>query len=93
MAADYNGGYSSAASMPRSPTPQAPAAPASYEEALAELDCLLQAMEGGQLPLDKLLESYQRGSQLLTFCRGRLKAVEDQIQVLEEGQLKPWTSE
>jgi exodeoxyribonuclease VII small subunit len=73
--------------------PPSPAEPASYEEALAELDRLLQAMEGGQLPLDKLLESYQRGSQLLTFCRGRLKAVEDQIQVLEEGQLKPWTSE
>ena len=93
MAADYNGVYSSAASMPRSSSPQAPAEPASYEEALAELDRLLQAMEGGQLPLDKLLESYQRGSQLLTFCRGRLKAVEDQIQVLEEGQLKPWTNE
>ena len=79
--------------MPRSVSAKAPSEPASYEEALAELDQLLQAMEGGQLPLDRLLESYQRGSRLLTFCRGRLKAVEDQIQVLEEGQLKPWTSE
>jgi exodeoxyribonuclease VII small subunit len=92
MAADYNGVIHLQRPCPFLVSPS-PAEPASYEEALAELDRLLQAMEGGQLPLDKLLESYQRGSQLLTFCRGRLKAVEDQIQVLEEGQLKPWTSE
>lgn len=79
--------------MSRSVSAKPTSEPASYEDALAELDQLLQAMESGQLPLDRLLESYQRGSQLLTFCRGRLKAVEDQIQVLEEGQLKPWTNE
>jgi exodeoxyribonuclease VII small subunit len=66
--------------------------PASYEDALAELDRLLAAMEGGQLPLDRLLESYQRGAVLLEFCRGRLQAVEQQVRVLEEGQLKPWTT-
>lgn len=66
--------------------------PASYEEALGELDRLLVAMEGGHLPLDRLLESYQRGALLLEFCRARLEAVEQQVKVLEEGQLKPWTS-
>jgi exodeoxyribonuclease VII small subunit len=52
---------------------------------------LVLAMEGGQLPLDRLLESYQRGAQLLGFCRARLQAVEEQVKVLEDGQLKPWT--
>lgn len=66
--------------------------PVSYEEALAELDRLLVAMEGGQLPLDSLLESYQRGAVLLEFCRSKLQAVEQQVKVLEEGQLKPWTT-
>jgi exodeoxyribonuclease VII small subunit len=66
--------------------------PASYEEALAELERLVQAMEGGQLPLDRLLESYQRGARLLDFCRARLQAVEEQVKVLEDGQLKPWTA-
>jgi exodeoxyribonuclease VII small subunit len=47
-------------------------------------------MEGGQLPLDRLLDSYRRGVELLAFCRSRLKAVEDQVRVLEEGQLAPW---
>jgi exodeoxyribonuclease VII small subunit len=67
-----------------------PGVPASYEEALAELERLVGAMEGGQLPLDRLLESYQRGAQLLAFCRDKLQAVEDQVKVLEDGQLKSW---
>ena len=73
--------------------PTSPAQPASYEDALGELDRLVLAMEGGQLPLDRLLESYKRGADLLTFCRARLEAVEQQVKVLEDGQLKPWVTE
>jgi exodeoxyribonuclease VII small subunit len=43
------------------------------------------------MPLDQLLTGYQRGAVLLGFCRDKLKAVEDQIQVLDGGQLKPWS--
>lgn len=64
--------------------------PASYEEALAELEQLVGRMEAGALPLDQLLASYQRGAQLLQFCRTRLEAVQDQVKLLEDGQLKPW---
>jgi exodeoxyribonuclease VII small subunit len=42
------------------------------------------------MPLDQLLTGYQRGAALLAFCRDKLQAVEDQIQVLDAGQLKPW---
>lgn len=72
------------------PESKNPCAPASYEEALGELERLVSAMESGQMPLDRLLESYQRGAELLTFCRARLQAVEEQVKVLEDGQLKPW---
>jgi exodeoxyribonuclease VII small subunit len=71
---------------------QAAEEPASYEAALAELDTLVQSMEGGQMPLDRLLEGYRRGARLLEFCRARLQAVETQVKVLEEGQTKPWTA-
>jgi exodeoxyribonuclease VII small subunit len=64
--------------------------PATYEDALAELERLVQSMEGGQLPLDRLLESYKRGAELLEFCRTRLQAVEEQVKVVENGQLKTW---
>jgi exodeoxyribonuclease VII small subunit len=68
------------------------AAPATYEDALGELERLVAAMEAGQLPLDRLLESYQRGAELLNFCRARLEAVEQQVKVLEDGQLKAWAA-
>ena len=64
--------------------------PESYERALSELDLLVQKMEGGQLPLDQLLAAYRRGAELLSFCRDRLQSVEDQVKVLEDGQLKAW---
>jgi exodeoxyribonuclease VII small subunit len=78
--------------MPKSsPTPSAPAEPG-YEEALAELERLVATMEGGQLPLDRLMQAYQRGAELLALCRLRLNAVEQQVKVLEDGQLKPWVA-
>ena len=75
--------------MPRTSV-SAPKDPASYEQALAELDQLVQRMEAGQLPLDQLLDSYRRGSDLLLWCRQRLQVVEEQVKLLEDGQLKPW---
>ena len=66
--------------------------PASYEQALAELDRLVQQMEGGQLPLDQLLDGYRRGAELLAFCRARLQAVEVQVKLLDDGVLKPWAT-
>ena len=67
--------------------------PASYEAALDELEQLVGRIENGQMPLEQLLSGYQRGAQLLTFCRERLQAVENQVKVLDEGQLKTWTQE
>jgi exodeoxyribonuclease VII small subunit len=75
--------------MVRSTTP-APKEPASYEQALVELDRLVQQMESGQLPLDQLLDGYRRGAELLNYCRTRLQAVEEQVKLLDDGQLKAW---
>lgn len=82
---------------PSTKTPKSPARPAqpsepaaSYEAALEELEQLVAQLEAGQLPLDQLLERYQRGAALLAFCRDRLEAVDKQIKVLEGGELKPW---
>ena len=76
-----------------SPSPAAPDLPASYEAALQELERLLVKMEAGDLPLEHLLGGYRRGAELLTYCRDKLEAVEDQIKVLDQGMLKTWTPE
>ena len=67
--------------------------PASYEAAMAELEQLTGQIESGQLPLEQLLAGYERGAELLKFCRDKLQAVEEQIKVLDAGVLKPWASE
>ena len=66
------------------------ALPATYEAALQELEGLISGLESGQLPLDQLLIAYQRGAQLMAFCKSKLEAVESQIKVLEGNELKPW---
>jgi exodeoxyribonuclease VII small subunit len=68
-------------------------APASFESAQEELEQLVARLESGDLPLDQLLTGYQRGAELLTYCRARLEAVEAQIKVLDQGVLKTWTPE
>ncbi len=76
---------STAALPPAGPTP------ASYEAALEELEQLLQRLEASNTPLDQLLASYQRGNELLRFCRQRLDVLEQQVKVLDDGVLKPWS--
>ena len=73
-----------------STTPTPPALPTTYEIALQELEALVASLESGQLPLDQLLTGYQRGAQLLSFCKAKLEALETQVKVLEGTELKPW---
>jgi exodeoxyribonuclease VII small subunit len=64
--------------------------PPTYEAAVQELEALLARLESGQMPLDDLLGAYQRATALLTFCRSRLDAVEQQIQIVDGSQTRPW---
>jgi len=65
-------------------------APASFEEAMAELAQLVSQMEAGQLPLETSVAAYARGSELVKFCAGQLDKVEAQVKVLEGDMLKPF---
>jgi exodeoxyribonuclease VII small subunit len=79
--------------MPKSKaSPAAAPTPATFEAATQELDALLTRLDAGQLPLDELLTQYQRGNELLAYCRARLDALEQQLTVLENGSERPWTA-
>ena len=73
--------------------PTSASMPASYEEALQELEQLVSRLESGDMPLEQLLGAYQRGAQLLQYCRDKLQAVENQINVLDAGTIKTWIPE
>ena len=81
--------------MPKTPPPPdaAAATPASYEAALQELEQLVARLESGDMPLEQLMGGYQRGAELLQYCRARLETVENQVRLLEDGALKPWTAQ
>jgi len=81
------------AGSPPSPVTPVPAVPASYGAAMGGLEQLVGRLESGDLPLDQMLSGYQRGAELLQFCRDTLQAVENQIKVLDEGTLKIWKSQ
>lgn len=79
--------------MPKAAAAKKSDQPASYEAALQELEQLIAQIESGQLPLEQMLSGYQRAAQLLGFCRGQLEAVQEQVKVLDEGQLSAWTQD
>ena len=59
-----------------------------FETALAELEAIIQSMEGGRLPLEESITAYRRGSELLKHCQQQLSDAERKIQVLENGELR-----
>ncbi|MGV7208524.1 exodeoxyribonuclease VII small subunit [Oxalobacteraceae bacterium A2-2] len=76
--------------MPKKITAEDAAAPASFEEAMAELAQLVSQMEAGQLPLEASVAAYARGSELVKYCAGQLDKVESQVKILEGDLLKPF---
>lgn len=63
--------------------------PEDFEAALAELETLVERMEGGDLGLDESITAYERGAALAQVCRQRLEAAEQQVAVLQGNLLKP----
>jgi exodeoxyribonuclease VII small subunit len=56
----------------------------SFEQALAELETLVETMEQGELSLEDSLKSFERGVLLTRTCQQALKEAEQKIQILTE---------
>ena len=67
--------------------------PASFEDAMAELEKLVAQMEAGELPLEASVAAYKRGSELVKFCAGQLDKVDSQVKMLEGEMLKPFATD
>ena len=74
----------------KTPAAAESALPASFEDAVAELENLVQRMEGGSLSLEDSLAAYKRGVALSGHCRALLADVQRQVRILEGELLKPF---
>ncbi len=67
--------------------------PKTFEAALAELEALVASMEDGQMPLQASLSAYKRGAELIAYCQSALTDAQQQVEVLEQGVLKPFVAD
>jgi exodeoxyribonuclease VII small subunit len=54
----------------------------SFEDALTQLESLVEQMERGELSLEDSLASFERGVALTRRCEAALKAAEQKVEIL-----------
>ena len=62
-----------------------------FEQALAELEAIVQELERGQLDLDAAIKAYERGSQLKTHCSAKLREAQlrvERISFSDDGKVQ-----
>ena len=57
----------------------------SFEQALEELQTIVNDLEAGNAGLDNALELYGRGVELIRFCNARLEEAEQKIGMIKTG--------
>ncbi len=75
----YTPGMSKAAKV-ASNSAEAPA----FEEALKQLESIVEAMESGDLPLETMLTRFEEGMKLARHCQSKLEEAGQRIQQLEK---------
>jgi exodeoxyribonuclease VII small subunit len=65
----------------------------SYEEALQELEKIVQKLEAEQMTLEESINLYDRGQQLVYHCSSLLERAELRVQQIENQKLVPFEME
>jgi exodeoxyribonuclease VII small subunit len=53
-----------------------------FEQAMSELEEIVHVLEDSRLPLEELVEKYERGAGLLRICQKRLNAAQQRIELI-----------
>jgi exodeoxyribonuclease VII small subunit len=56
--------------------------PVDFENALAELEGLVERLERGDVPLDEALRTFERGVALTRHCQACLQAAQQKVEIL-----------
>jgi exodeoxyribonuclease VII small subunit len=59
-----------------------PASPPSFEDALQELEAIVDRLERGDLSLEESLQSFERGVALTGICQRALSDAEQRVEIL-----------
>ena len=65
-----------------SPAADSGNAPEKFDSLLARLEQIVSDMENAELPLEKLLDSYEEGMRLVKACGDRLADAEQKVEIL-----------
>ena len=65
----------------------------SFEQSMDELEGIVEAMEDGKMPLEEMVQRFERGTRLVEACRKMLEDAERKIKILENGKLKDYKPE
>ena len=57
-----------------------------FEQALVKLEAIVTQIEQGEVPLEKSIDKYAEGIELVKQCRTILDAAEKKIQLLAKGE-------
>ncbi|HRQ23991.1 MAG TPA: exodeoxyribonuclease VII small subunit [Anaerolineales bacterium] len=68
--------------MPKSKSAPKPVEGLTYEEALAELEGIVEALESDQNPLDEAMKLFERGQALVVRCGELLESAQLKVQNL-----------
>lgn len=63
------------------------------EKSLAQLEEVVELLEEGEIPLEEALKQFEKGVKLSRDCQTALKAAEQRIKVLTDGELEDFGSE
>lgn len=55
----------------------------SFEQALSDLEAIVEAMENQQLPLEQLVQAYEQGSRLLQRCDAVLRSARQRLETID----------
>jgi exodeoxyribonuclease VII small subunit len=53
-----------------------------FEQALSELEAVVERLEHGELPLEEALKQFERGIELARSCQVSLKQAEQKVEIL-----------
>ena len=56
-----------------------------FEEALEELELIVNKLEAGEVTLEDAVEAYERGSKLKDQCQKRLNEAKMKVEKIKEG--------